>query len=250
MAITTELKMPDELLINILYGAKLEVEKTLNLTDEEIEKEAMIYFKENKKRVLQAFLHNSEAKKRAIFSAGASGAGKSEFVKSLNSNLGLNIVDTDEIRKIFPYYSGKNASLFQRASIKSVEYLLDNIFKKELSFILDTNLASFQVAQKNIDRALKRGYEIELYFVYRDYEKCKELTIIREETEGRKVSNEIFNKKAIGSLESFRELVTNYRDDISLSIIDLQDSKIYREDLHTVLDSYEVNLKKYLGNNR
>jgi len=242
--------MPDELLFDILLGARLEVEKSLNLTDEKIADEALLYFKTNKRRFLNAFIENMESKRKIIFTAGASGAGKSEFVKSLNSRLGYNVVDTDEIRKIFPYYSGRNASLFQKASIKSVEYLLDNLFKRNLSFILDTNLANFQVASKNIDRALKRGYDIEVYFIYRDYQKCKEMTTIREEKEGRRVSNEVFNKKAIGSLESFEEIIRNYQDSISLSIVDLQNNRIYRDELGSVIDRYREKLNKYIGENR
>jgi len=240
--------MPDNFLLDILSQAKVEVEKTLNLTDDEIQKEALSYFKLNKKRILRAFIDNDEHKKRLVCTAGASGAGKSEFVKSLNNTLKLNTIDTDEIRKIFPYYSGANASLFQRASIKVVEYLLDYLFKHNLAFVLDTNLASFEVASKNIQRAIKREYMIDIYFIYRNYKDCKHLTITREKAEGRVVSDEVFVNKAKGSLNSFLEVVEQYHQNqnITLSIIDLDKSKIYTDNLKEVLVQYSQNLTKYL----
>jgi hypothetical protein len=152
--------MPNDDLLKILFDTKIELEKTLNLSHKEIQEEALLYFKKNKKRIFETFIENKSAKNHLYLSAGASGAGKSEFVKSLNDRKKINVIDTDEIRKLFPYYSGENADLFQRASIKTVEYLIDNSFKHNYSYILDTNLANFSVANKNIERALKREYFI------------------------------------------------------------------------------------------
>ncbi|MDQ7083489.1 MAG: zeta toxin family protein [Sulfurovum sp.] len=120
--------MPNDDLLKILFDTKIELEKTLNLSHEEIKEEALLYFKKNKKRIFETFIENKKDKKQLCLSAGASGAGKSEFVKILNAQRQLNIIDTDEIRKLFPYYSGENADLFQQASIKTVEYLIDNCF--------------------------------------------------------------------------------------------------------------------------
>ena len=244
--------MPDNELLKILFDTKIELERTLNLTEEEIQKEALEYFKTNKKRILQTFISNKEDKQKLYLSAGASGAGKSEFVKSLNRKLGLNVFDTDEIQKLFPYYSGTNANLFQKASIKAVEYLLDNSFKQNYSFILDTNLANFATADKNIKRALKRNYYIEIYFIYRNYDDCKKLTQIREENEARVVPQSVFNQKAKGSLDTIKQISKEYADEpnISFTIIDLdRDDMIAKSDVEMMrdrLEFYEEELLMYM----
>ncbi len=244
--------MPNEDLLKILFGTKIELEKTLNLTQDEIQKEALEYFKKNKHRIFETFIENKTDTKRICFTAGASGAGKSEFVKTFNEKVKLNVIDTDEIRKLFPYYSGANADLFQHTSIKTVEYLLDNCFKHNHSFILDTNLASFEVANKNIQRALRREYQIEIFFIYRHYEDCKKLTNIRETNENRKVPDSVFNQKAIGSLETFKKLVEEYSSfsNIYLLIVDLDSDEVLSSDtptqLHERLEFYSQELEKYL----
>jgi len=245
--------MPNYDLLKILFDTKIELEKTLNLTTHEIIKEALEYFKKNKKRIFETFIENKENKQRVYFSAGASGAGKTEFVKSLNDREKLNIIDTDEIRKLFPYYSGANAELFQKASIKTVEYLIDNCFKHNYSYILDTNLASFDVADKNIQRALKRDYEIEIYFIYRNYGDCKKLTQIREQNEHCKVPDLVFDTKAKGSLETFKQIIKKYSSNPNIYpiIIDLDSDEVLTKDEHTKqenkLEFYTQELEIYLS---
>jgi predicted ABC-type ATPase len=238
--------MPNDILLNILFTTKQELEKTLNLTDEEIQKQAIEYFKRNKKRIINTFIINQTDKQKLYLTAGSSGAGKSEFVTSLNNKNNLNIIDTYEIRKLFPYYSGQNADLFQKASIKTVEVLIDYSFKNSLSFILDTNLA-------NINRALKRDYQIEIFYIFREYQNCKDMTKIREKKEGRVVGDEVFNKKAIGSLETFKQLLKEYKnnDSINFTIIDLEDDIIISKKdnlkIDTKLNHYTKKLDKYLN---
>ena len=243
--------MPNDDLLKVLFDTKIELEKTINLSHNEIQEEALAYFKKNKKRIFETFIENKEDKNRLYLSAGASGAGKSEFIKSLNKIENLNIIDTDEIRKLFPYYSGENADLFQRASIKTVEYIIDNSFKHNYSFILDTNLANLSVATKNIERALRREYSVEVFFIYRNYEDCKELTKIREKNEARKVPDEVFNKKAIGSLQTFYDLTLKYKNNsnVTLSIIDLDKNKIINDKSLIIdrLNIYKDSLDKYLS---
>ena len=243
--------MPTEELLKILLQTDQLLQKTLNLSNEDIVKEAINYFKENKKEILKFFLKNEQSKNHLILTAGASGVGKSEFVKNINKKYNYNVVDIDEIRKIFPFYSGQNASLFQRPSIKVVEYLVDYFFKHNLAFIIDSNLASFEVAQKNIERALKRNYKIDIYFLYRDYHKCKEYTKIREEKEGRKVNDEVFNKKAKNSLLTIKKIVNVYYDNPNISIyvneIDKQQIFIEKNQIIGKIFDYLEDLEDFLN---
>ncbi|MDQ7083488.1 MAG: hypothetical protein Q9M36_00475 [Sulfurovum sp.] len=92
--------------------------------------------------------------------------------------------------------------------------------------------------------------QIEIYFIYRNYEACKELTQIREKNEARKVPNEIFNKKASGSLETFEQLIIHYTDNpnVSLSIIDLDKNEIINTKVLLIerIESYSKALEEYL----
>jgi len=215
--------LPNEDLLKILFGTKIELKKTLNLTQDEIQKEALEYFKKNKHRIFETFIENKIDTKRICFTAGASGA---------------------------------NADLFQNASIKTVEYLLDNYFKHNYSFILDTNLASFEGANKNIQRALRGEYQIEIFFIYRNYDDRKQLTNIRETNENQKVPDSVFNQKAIGSLETFKKLVEEYSpfSNLYLIVVDLDRDEVLSSDtptqLHERLAFYSQELEKYLDKNR
>ena len=241
--------MPTDKLLEILLQTNVLLKKTENLTDEDIIDEALNYFKENKKEILKFFLKNDTAKQHLILTAGASGVGKSEFVKNLNQEYGYNVIDIDEIRKIFPFYAGENASLFQKPAIKAVEYLIDNFFKNNYSFVIDSNLASFSVAAKNIERALKRDYKIDFYFLYRDYYKCKRYTQIREEKEGRKVDDNVFINKAKNSLLTFKEIILNYFDteNVSIFINDIDEHKVYynKDEMLQKIQDYEKEFQNF-----
>jgi len=243
--------MPTDKLLEILLQTNELLKRTESLKDEDIVKEALDYFKKNKREILKFFLKNDKAKKHLILTAGASGVGKSEFVQSLNYEYSYNIADIDEIRKIFPFYTGKNASLFQKPAIKAIEYLVDNFFKHNYAFIIDSNLASFNVAKKNIERALKREYKIDIYFLYRDYQKCQEYTQIREEKEGRKVNDNVFNNKAKNSLLTIKEIILNYYDNenVSIFINDIDEHKIYcnKDEMLQKIEEYQTNLDNFLN---
>jgi predicted kinase len=245
--------MPNYDLLKILFDTKVELKKILNLTNSQIIDKSLEYFKKYKKRIIDTFIINKQNKQKLYLSCGASGAGKTEFLHSLTQFEDFNIIDTEEIRKLFPHYSGANAQLFQKASIKAVETLIDTCFKYNYTFVLDTNLASFEVANKNIQRALKRDYIIEIFFIYRDYNGCKKLTTIREQNENRNVPDEVFNQKAIGSLDTFGKLIKEYgqHNTIDLTIIDLEDDKIInKKDINLMqekLKSYKIKLEHYLS---
>ena len=76
---------------------------------------------------------------KRIVIIGPESTGKTELAQSLKNRENIDVIEADEIRKICPHYSGKNSSLFQKASSKAVSILVDTAFKKEYSFILDGN---------------------------------------------------------------------------------------------------------------
>ncbi len=211
--------MSDE---ELFHKVSKEIEKTINISSEEVSLEAYEYIKNNKQRIINFFLEKQNESKKAFFMAGSPGAGKSEMALALQARYNLDIIDTDEIRRICPRYNGKNSHLFQKASSRGVDILINESYKKSYSFILDGNFANLKMQEINIDRALKRGYEAKIFFVYRPLDLAKQYTKIREEKEGRKVPDEVFYNKFLDAITTTNSIVAKY--DVKLNFYDLKNN--------------------------
>jgi predicted ABC-type ATPase len=175
--------------------------------------------------------------------AGGSGAGKSETALNISESEKIDIVDTDDIRKICPLYSGKNSHLFQKASSRGVSILMNYVFRNNLSFILDGNFAEYDIQKENIERAKRRGYDIEIIFVYRDKNIAKAYTKQRENVEGRIVPDSVFDTKYTESIKTTKKILEEF-DNILFRYIDLQSREIFKNgegqkrllELHKTID--------------
>jgi len=198
-------------------------------TSEEIEHNALEFIRSQKHHLPNKFLSYKNTNKKAIFMAGGSGAGKSETALTISESEKIDIVDTDDIRKICPLYSGKNSHLFQQASSRGVSILMNYIFKNNLSFILDRNFSNFYIQKRSITRAINRGYDIEIIFVYRDKNVAKAYTKQRENVEGRIVPESVFETKYKDSIKTTKKIVDGF-DDISFRYIDLSSREILKNE--------------------
>jgi UDP-N-acetylglucosamine kinase len=205
------------------------IQKTMNLSNEDISNEALEFIKSNKNMIVNKYLILGDASKKAYFMAGGAGAGKSEIAKIISETKNIDVIEADEIRRICPYYSGKNSSLFQKASSKAVSVLIDMAFKKQYSFILDGNFSEERLQEENISRASIKNYDIEIYFVYRPLSLAKEFTEIREEKEGRNMPENTFYEKFLGSIKTVNEIKKKYPN-VKLNYYDLA-KNIIKEDI-------------------
>lgn len=143
-----------------------------------LKQEAMKYVKENKTLLFETYLdnHTPLEKKMAFFTAGPSGAGKTEFAqKLLDLQSDLVHLDIDRTREFFHTvgYDGSNSNIFQAPAGRGMQYLFDEIVKQRgLSVLLDSNLSHLQTAQENMVKLLKNGYSIEIFYIYNHIEKC------------------------------------------------------------------------------
>lgn len=223
--------MPDyALLEQLLLGTKQNIANTESLTEDKISENAVSYIK-NKvivKKLFDIFIINRESKKEAVFTAGLSGVGKSEFVEKLNEDGTKNIINPDEIRKLMPGYSGANSSLYQHASAIGVNKLLDETFAKSLSFVLDTNFSDTKIALANVERALRKEYAVVIYYIHRPVEKALKMAKTREDVEGRKVPINIFIDKGLGSIKTFLDVLENYKGDenVSFVLLDIENERV------------------------
>ncbi len=57
---------------------------------------------------------------------------------------------------------------------------------------MDSNFSSFELANRNIKSLIKRGYNIEIYYIYDDLKKCFLYTKKRETITKRVVPEDVF----------------------------------------------------------
>ncbi|MBP9717623.1 MAG: zeta toxin family protein [Candidatus Pacebacteria bacterium] len=177
----------------------------------------------------------------SVFMAGAPGAGKTEFSRTLiKDKFGLDTnlivrIDPDEIRLQIPMYIDGKAELFNRAVTKAVEVLVDHCYDRKFdkSFLLDGTLSNIEVARKNIDRALKRERKVLIYFVYKDPLIAWHFTKVREIAEGRNIPKESFIEQYFGSIETINALKHEYGDRVQIDLVQLS---VPKPDSHQLTD--------------
>ena len=143
--------------------------------EESVAQAALEYAKKHRtemaRRLTDTDIFIAEANPVSVFMAGSPGAGKTEAsieLINLKAADGAKVlrIDPDELREELPGYNGENSWLFQRAVIPIVERIHDLALKQEQSFLLDGTLSSYKVAEKNIQRSLKRDRTVQVLYVY------------------------------------------------------------------------------------
>ncbi len=110
------------------------------MNEDKISNDAYEWVKKNKKTLIDSIAgkyKDDKSGRVSVFMAGAPVAGKTEFSKCLiTGNFGSDTtlivrIDPDEIRLKIPEYIEGRAELFNRASIKGVETILDHCFERK-----------------------------------------------------------------------------------------------------------------------
>ena len=200
----------------------------------EIEEKALKYLKENKKTFFEEYLDGFEVQdiKTAIFTAGASGAGKTEYAISRKEKEPFLLhMDIDAVRDFFSHvgYNGTNSSDYQRPASKGVNWLFDRAAKKGYSFILDSNFAEATIAQSNIQRLLDKNYVIEINYIFRNVDKSFEFAKKRESITKRKVPLEVVERSFKNSFDTTLLIKSIFKDAIILNLIDRENDIIYED---------------------
>lgn len=203
------------------------------MTQEQIEQKAIAYLKTHKQDLFSRFLQpiNPLEEKTAFFTAGPSGAGKTEFAQSLlEVERNLLHLDIDAVRDFFmPIgYDGNNSDFYQKPAGRGVQMLFDEGVKKRgLSLIIDSNLSNAKIARQNITSLLDRGYRIEIFYIYDNLEMCFMYTKKREAITKRRVPEEVFLNSVIRSHETTFEIKNEFGAKIALTLIDKRTDTSY-----------------------
>jgi len=210
------------------------------IPDEEIINDSVEYIKQRKNEFLKVYTSDVETidPKVAFFTAGMSGVGKTEYAISLKENMPFLVhIDTDDIREFFRAhgYNGNNSSLYQKASSKGFDFLFNEVLKKNYSLILDSNFASISKATQNVERLLKRDYNVNIIYLYDDPQKCFEYAALRETVTHRKVPLDVFKKSNINSYKTVIKIKELFEDEIILDFVDARNSMMYENtDITTI----------------
>ena len=167
-----------------------------------------------------------------ILTAGCTGAGKTEFSRSLlmkeeelfhathKSNNAQYpkyvIADADdfylELREKYHFTKDLRTKL-NFVCIKFVERLTDHAIKNDQNLLIDSSFST-EKSLKNISRSLKHNRAVKVFYIFEQPQKAWYYTKAREQREGRKVSKEFFAKTYVGS----REMINRARKEFGNQI--------------------------------
>ncbi|MDP2838350.1 MAG: zeta toxin family protein [Candidatus Moranbacteria bacterium] len=223
------------------------------MNDEEIRKSAQRFIQKNGELLVNTFASDAIYKPDdfpvTVFMAGCPGAGKTEVSIGLVEQFTSPAVriDADEIRKLCDGYTGVNAHLFQSAASIGVETLYNYCLEQKFNMVVDGTFAH-QKTVSNIEKSLKHGRKVIIYFVYQDPQVAWDFTKKREGVAQRRVTKESFvkgycmsrvnvneAKRQFGNQIELNLLVKNLaNDDVStifkdITVVDLYLKKIYTE---------------------
>src|ERR1700722_5950860 len=112
--------------------------------DQQLIDAAYQYIKDHKHELIERFadpkIYKPDNQPVSLFMAGSPGAGKTEVSKRLieifTGSLPVRI-DADDIRIIFPNYTGTNSHIFQRACTLGINILFNYVLHNNINTILD-----------------------------------------------------------------------------------------------------------------
>ncbi|PZP98361.1 MAG: hypothetical protein DI587_14835 [Variovorax paradoxus] len=156
----------------------------------------------------------------SIFMAGSPGAGKTEAAKALVEELGSFLrIDPDDFRPHIPGYDGRNSWLVQDAVSLLLERVLDRVFSNSQSFLLDGTLSSLAVAERNVDRCVRKGRDVLILYVYQDPALAWNFVCARELTEGRRIPPERFVHQFFESRKVVNSLKVKFQKAIKIDVL-------------------------------
>ena len=219
--------------------------------------ESIDFVRHNSNKLCEIFadLNKSPATEKpvSIFMAGSPGAGKTEFSKWLKEpfkSMPVRI-DPDDVRPHLKHYNGQNSFVVQSAADLAVEKILDFVFAHNQNFILDTTFASYNTAKKNVERSLKHGRKVLVFYVFKKPEIAWAFTKAREKKEGRIVPKEVFIKAFFAARENVNKIKAEFGASVSLNFFTLdftEKTYDFKANIQSIDDILEFKYNEnYLG---
>lgn len=118
----------------------------------------------------------------------------------------------------FLLITGQILAIFQKGSAWLVDHVFTFLLKKGYSFILDGTL-SISKSYQNIERAVNRGYAVQVFYVHQDPTVAWGFTKKREKIEGRVVPREQFINAYLMSRRNIVKIKKDFGEKIELNIV-------------------------------
>lgn len=177
--------------------------------------------KEITKEIISKYDKEDFKAKQIIFLSGSPWAWKTEFINWMLdkwfSKYFLHI-DLDELRKLIPWYIWEKADCFQKWAIRIMEHLLDKAFNKNINIILDWTFWSKSATEKNIEKALRKWYDIKIYYIKFDPILAWKYTLWREIEKKRKIPFWSFYKQYFNSFKNIKRIIKS-NENIELVVL-------------------------------
>lgn len=195
----------------------------LNEQEQQLASEARAYIKEHRDEIIAKFIAGMESVETpvSIFMAGSPGAGKTEFSKYLTERLGGNMVriDADDVRDMLPQYQGANAYVVHGAAALGVEKVYDFVLKHKFHALIDGTFQNYDKEVSNIDRSLRDGRAVEIFYVFQDPIVAWGFTQKREAVEGRNIPKEIFIDTLFAANKNVKKIKLAFGGKIALHVV-------------------------------
>lgn len=206
--------------------------------------------KKNKKEIAFKLLYEIESSSvpYSIFMAGAPGAGKTEFARQIMKDFPANTIvhiDGDDLRELLPGYTGNNSHLFQGAISNLVDYIHDCVLRNNISFLLDGTLAEESIAFQNLNRSLKRGRRVMIFFIIQDPLVSWKYTVAREKKEGRRIQKDVFIDRYVKSYRTVKKILEKYDKTVEVILVK-KNYDTHKVDSIHVLRAGESNIDEYV----
>lgn len=196
--------------------------------EESIREAAKSFARKNGKviatEITDTAIYPPDAAPVSVFMAGSPGAGKTEASKALlavfeEDGAKTVRIDPDELRERFDGYKGHNSWLFHPGTSILVEKVHDMVLKNEQNFLLDGTLSNYDKAKSTIERSLKKGRFVQIYYVYQEPEMAWRFVKDREEMEGRRIPQEHFIEQYFAAREVVNRLKKKFGKDIRVDLL-------------------------------
>ena len=184
------------------------------------------YARTHKKEIIKRFadpaIYPSVPKPFTFYMAGSPGAGKTEFSKGLikiieSYPVGKTVrIDADDVREIFPQYTGSNSACVQAAATIGVDALFDSVHEHSQNAIVDTTFSHYPKSYANVVRDIRRGRGVIICYLYQDPILAWEFTLRRELKEGRNIPKEVFIESFFNARENVDRIKREFGDKVNL----------------------------------
>jgi UDP-N-acetylglucosamine kinase len=217
----------------------------MDVDDQRIADEAVAFAKANRKEIVRRLTDPSifppEDFPVSIFMAGSPGAGKTEASLEFLARFETASVriDPDLLRAEFPFYTGGNSYLFQRAVSVLVDRLHDEALKQNQTFLLDGTSANFDIVAGNIRRSLRRKRFVLMLYVYQDPILAWAFVTARERVEGRNIPLHGFVRQYFGARDVVNRLKAEFGHAVTVDILIKNEhgvTRVYKENVRRVDD--------------